>query len=145
MILSMTFQFRLFFMAAAMGIAGGLAYTLMCTACTMICKSRSVKNILDMVFWILYSLVFFLSMLYVNYGEIRPFSIMGIALGMLIYYMIMENTARRAAEFIFGILHKILLLITEIILTPFKLFLFPAKKLLLIIKKACKNAKSMRE
>ncbi len=140
MILSMTFQCRLFLFSVVLGAAGGFIYTLL-TRFNIHGRPGLVKNICDMVFWLMFALIVFLCMLRVNYGEIRPFSILGIGLGMLVYHVLAEEYVRKALAFIFAILAKILGILTEILLTPFKILLFPAKKIIFSIKRLAKSSK----
>ena len=144
MILSMTFQCRLFILSALLGIAGGFAYTFIVSA-AMIWNKRALKHICDIVFWLSYALGIFLVMLRVNYGEIRPFSILGIFIGMVIYYAAFEEYVRRITAFILKTAVKSISTFIEIVLTPFKILLFPFRKLTIYLKKTCKNIKSMRK
>lgn len=142
MILSMTFQCRLFFIALVLGTAGGLVYTLIFST-GFIKKHRTAKNIFHIVFWLVFALVIFLTMLSINYGEIRPFSILGIALGLFIYHLTAEYYVQKAAVFFYKIFMKLLFLLIEIIFTPIKIALFPVKKIFFNAKKLFFNAKKL--
>ncbi len=140
MILSMTFQCRLFFISAALGAAGGFIYTVI--SCTDIYRRRKIiRYALDMIYWLMFAMAVFLCMLCVNRGEIRPFSILGIALGMIIYHMTLDRYMRNILTFIYKIASKLLSTLIEIVLTPIKLLMFPLKKILFNVKKLAKSSK----
>lgn len=143
MILSMTFQCRLFVLAVVLGMTGGFIYTFIPMAAVYL--NRAVKNMCDVLFWLLYAIMVFLVMLRVNNGEVRPFSILGIFLGLVIYHTVFEKYACRIIGIVFKTAVRIISTFMEIVLTPIKILLFPVKKLTFCLKKACKNLKSMRK
>lgn len=129
MILSMNEQFRLFFSAVAMGIAGGLAYGFI-----RIFRLYVVHNIIgiyieDILFWLFYSIFVFLSMLCLNYAEIRPYIFMGIFMGFALYRLLLHKwVIKMLKPFI-----MFLRLLAEIVLTPVMVLFYPLKKFYMII------------
>ena len=45
--------------------------------------NKIIKGIFDIIYWFITSLSLFLTMLRLNSGEVRPFAILGTALGMI--------------------------------------------------------------
>lgn len=131
----MTEQFRLFAISVAAGLGGGFVYGLISIFRRYISHNIIGIYIEDFLFWIIYSVFAFLTMLYFNYGEIRPYIVAGIFLGLIIYALFIH----RFAVFMLSPTIKILRLIAEIILTPVELVLFPFKKIFIISKKYLKN------
>ncbi len=144
MILSMTFQCRLFLLAVAMGIAGGFVYTFIISA-VLLTGKRMLKQICDVLFWLMYALGVFLVMLPVNCGEIRPFSILGIFVGFIIFHGIFGEYVLKITNIVYKACLRIISVLTEIVLTPINILLFPVKKIIFYLKKACKNVKNMRK
>lgn len=131
----MTEQLKLFSIAIATGLVGGFCYGLISIFRQYISHSIIGIYIEDFFFWIVYSIISFLTMLYFNYGEIRPYIVAGIFSGLIIYALFIH----RLTVFMLSPAIKALRLMIEIIFTPFELVLFPFKKIYNILKKHLKN------
>ncbi len=136
MILSMNEQIFLFFVSIAIGIGGGLLYGLICIFRKYIAHNILVIYLEDIFFWSIYSITTFLIMLCLNYGEIRPYILMGIFSGLILYGLFIHKyIIKILSPFIY-----ILRLISEIILTPVMIVVYPFKKIGYFIKKHLKNS-----
>ncbi len=76
----------------------------------------------DLFIWLFMILLVFAALIYTNWGEVRFYVFLGIALGTLVYYLIFSKYLKVIYKFLFNILLKILHILMGIILLPFKLF-----------------------
>lgn len=137
MILSIHEQFFLFFLSILIGVIGGLVYGIIC-----IFRKYIVHNIIgiyieDLLFWCVFAVCFFITMLYFNYADIRPYMFLGLFIGLTLYGILLHKLTIK-------ILHPFIMLLrlfAEIILTPIMLMLFPFFKLFDYFKKLLKNTR----
>lgn len=104
-------------------------------------------NIGDLFVWLLLLVLAFTVLLYINYGEVRLYVFLWMALGLLIYFRFISETARRPIQVLlyiiiksasllwivfripFGFLQRVLIFLANLLsLLLFKL-IFPFKKL----------------
>ncbi|MGN1318155.1 MAG: spore cortex biosynthesis protein YabQ [Lachnospirales bacterium] len=131
MILSMNEQFYLFFSSIAIGIIGGFVYGIIRIFRIYISHSLLGIYIEDILFWLIFAVVFFLTMLCLNYGELRPYIYFGLLIGGFLYRLFIHKLVIKFLNpFVY-----LLRLFAEIILTPFMVVLYPFKKLAIFIKK----------
>ena len=91
-----------------------------------------ITYIQDILFWIVSGLIIiFVIMKYTN-GEIRIYMVLGIILGILIYFLIISKY-----------IMKIFVCILSFLLNIIGKLLFPIKKIYKIIKKSWKNKNNM--
>lgn len=144
MILSFTYQCRLFLLTIALGLLFALIYHIFFVFNKIIMLNKILKGLIDLIYWLLFSLTLFLIMLKLNSGEVRPFAVLGSMLGMIFYYTLFKPFMDRLMYPFFHIIKKLLLLIFTIIITPFRLVLYPIFKilhrLLLFLKKHLKKS-----
>ncbi len=137
MILSMNEQFFLFFASFLMGITGGFLYGLIIIFRRYIAHSIIGIYIEDILYWLIYSSCVFLTLLYLNYADIRVYMFVGIFGGLIIYRIFIHKWIEKLlSPFIF-----LLRLSAEIILTPFMAVLYPIKKFYEYLKKHLKKSR----
>lgn len=106
---------------------------------------RSVKHsnlmvqIEDIIYWVVVALAMFLLMLSQNYGEIRLFSIAGMVIGMVIYFLTLSHIFLKVSVAIINLIKKIICVIFNILATPFRLMAKLASIPLKYIKKCGKK------
>lgn len=130
MILSFTYQCKLFILTICMGLLSAFLYHVFYIFSKTIGLNKILKGIIDLLYWFILSLALFLLMLKLNSGEVRPFSLLGLSLGMIIYYAGIKQVMDRLMYPLFKLIKKLILLILDIILTPIRLILFPINKIL---------------
>ena len=123
-------QFKLFFVAIMLGIIGGLVYGIISIFRKYVIHNIVAVYIEDIIFWVIYALTSFLVMLTLNYGDIRPYIVFGVFIGLIIYVIFIHRLVIKLLSPIITIIR----LFIEIILTPFDIILYPFKKLLLFLK-----------
>jgi len=138
MILSVSFQAKLFLTTIFCGFLTGFFYDLIRIFRLMIKHKKIFIALEDGIYWLLVSVIVFFVMLIESFGEIRIFSIVGVFMGMVFYFLTISPLVLRCAQMIINITKRILLLFLEIILTPFRLLLMifsiPAKKIYHLFK-----------
>lgn len=143
MILSFTYQCKLFLLTIALGLLFALFYHIFYIFAKTIGLNKIIKGIIDLVYWFIFAVTLFLLMLKLNSGEVRPFALLGTALGMIWYYTLFKAIMDRLIQPIFMFIKKLVLLILNIIMTPVRLVLYPINKILrmpvLFFKKHLKN------
>jgi len=123
MILSMSEQTVLFLTTVAAGVVMGFVYDLF----RIIRKSFPHNSLMvqfeDIIYWAAVSFLMFYFMLHRNYGEIRFFSIVGAALGMIIYFFTFSVLIMKVAGAVIDVVQRVLLAVLRILLWPFKVLL----------------------
>lgn len=123
-------QFKLFFVAIMLGIIGGLIYGIISIFRKYVMHNIVAVYIEDIIFWVTYAITSFLVMLTLNYGDIRPYIVFGVFLGLIVYVIFIHSLVIKLLSPIITIIR----LFIEIVFTPFDLVLYPFKKLLLFLK-----------
>lgn len=126
-------QILLFLISIAIGLIGGFIYGIICIFRKHIKHNTVGVYIEDITFWLIYSIFTFLTMLYYNYGEIRPFIFMGVFLGLLVYALLIHRFVEKLSIpiiFVFKSLAKVIISPVMIFCYPFKIFLSYFKKYL---------------
>ena len=138
MILSVSFQAKLFLITIFCGFLTGFFYDVIRIFRLMIKHKKIFIALEDLIYWLLVSFIVFFVMLAESFGEIRLFSIVGVFMGMGFYFLAISPLILRCAQIIMNVIRKIFLLFLEIILTPFRLtlmiFSIPAKKIYCLLK-----------
>lgn len=130
MILSFTYQWKLFLLTIVLGLLSAFIYHIYYILCKTTKINKIIKGLADIVYWFLFALALFLFMLKFNSGEVRPFAVAGSAFGMLIYYTLVKKTMDKLIFPLFDFIKSFLLLILTIITTPFRLILYPIIRIL---------------
>ena len=94
-----------------------------------------ITYIEDIIFWILTGIIILFSMCKFCDGELRGFTIIGIAIGVMIYMLTISRYIIKASVFIINILKKIVCKIISIIIYPFKLIFKPISIICINIRK----------
>ncbi len=143
MILSFSFQCRLFAAAVSMGLLSAFIYHILFALCMVSGAVKPLKGAVDIIYWCLFSLAFFFFMLRADSGEVRPFCIAGSFSGMLMYYILIKEKTDRLLYPLFVIIKKFILFILNIIKAPFYPILCPFyrnfNKFLIFFKKSLQN------
>jgi len=131
MILPMWGQAWLFLSTVLLGAAVGVLYDIFRVLRRVVRHSVAVVQIEDIIFWVTATVFVFYFMLVQNYGEIRPFSLIGITCGAIIYFLTLSKV-------ILFFLSKVIQLALRAISWPFrfiaKLIIPPANKFLRRVK-----------
>lgn len=125
-------QFNTVFIFFLTGICIGLLFDFFRIQRKVLRTCDFITYIQDILFWIVSGLIIiFVIMKYTN-GEIRIYMILGIILGILIYFIIISKY-----------IMKIFVCILSFLLNIIGKLLFPIKKIYKIIKKSWKNKNNM--
>ena len=89
----------------------------------------------DIIFWILTGIIILFSMCKFCDGELRGFTIIGIAIGVILYMLTISTYIIKIAVFIINILKKIIGKTVSIIIYPFKLIFKPISIICINIRK----------
>ena len=135
MILSMSTQAMIFLTTIIIGLIIGFVYDLFRIFRKIIPHTNAVTYLEDALYWIFMAIMVFYVMLNKNSGEIRFFSILGLFLGMITYFFTLSLLFMKVSLLIVGFIKKIIRLVIEIILMPFRLLY----KLLRYPINICKN------
>ena len=125
-------QFNTVFIFFLTGICIGLLFDFFRIQRKVLKTCDFITYIQDILFWIVSGLIIiFVIMKYTN-GEIRIYMVLGIILGILIYFLIISKY-----------IMKIFVCILSFLLNIIGKLLFPIKKIYKIIKKSGKNKNNM--
>lgn len=144
---SLLYQARAFFITIAIGALAGFCYDYY-RVIRRIYRLKTVGTYVgDTLFWLVTTVVVFISLLWGNWGEMRLYVLIGLGTGALLYFRLFSRPASRVIRLKFFILHKVcklfrktLLFLWTAILLPFRLviliFSYPLCLVKLMLKKA---------
>ena len=96
-------------------------------------------NIWDLILWLIFLVLAYSVLLYINYGEVRLYIFMAIALGLLIYFRFLSDFARKPIRVVLFVSLKVLTLLWKIVRIPFlflqRVLMLPANLISLTIFK----------
>ena len=121
MILSMSGQAWLFLATAAAGFVIGFVYDIFRIIRKTVPHRPFAVQIEDTVYWVSVSLLMFYFMLHRNYGEIRFFSIVGVALGMTIYFTSLSVVVLKVSVAVITFFQRVFFTAARIILWPIRM------------------------
>lgn len=128
MILSLNTQAVLFLTTVAIGVSIGFLFDIFRIFRMAIPHSRLMIQLEDTVYWIIAILFAFLVMLHKNYGEIRFFSICGMFLGSLVYFLTVSRLLLLISDRIIAAVKYCIQLLLQILWTPFHLLFLLFRK-----------------
>ena len=121
MILSMTGQAWLFLSAVFVGAAIGLLYDAFRIFRKTARHSGFAVQLEDFFFWIAATGLTFYYMLHRNYGEIRPFYMVGIAIGAVLYFATISRFVLVVFVAVINYLKRVVAVVIGIVLIPIRL------------------------
>lgn len=83
-----------------------------------------VTALSDMLFWILCAIIIFIFFLYTNNGDFRYYTIIGMGLGMLLYYKLLSGILLMGMKWFIYYMGKAIRLIWSILIFPVKGILY---------------------
>ena len=90
-------------------------------------KSAHFTDLCDGLFWTVYACFFIWWIFRINDGELRWFVFSGIILGASAYFVLLSRVVVIMGVFLLGLVKKILLMITEILLFPVRFVIKKAR------------------
>lgn len=139
MILSMSGQASLFLMAALIGVFAGLAYDFFRLLRVIFRHSDIVTHIEDILYWLFVSGAVLYIFLNENYGEVRAFCILGMFLGMLLYFLTLSRLVLAVSKAAAKLLYNVFRVVFSVLTFPAKLFYDILEKPIVYVKKMLKN------
>ena len=118
MLMATTNQAYVFLIAVYVGIMTGLIYDVFRVIRYLSKPDKWITGLIDLTFWIIVIGLSFFVFYYTNYGEVRFYNFVGIALGWLLYAITLSRWIIIALKFIFKMLQKIFLICIKIISWP---------------------------
>jgi spore cortex biosynthesis protein YabQ len=132
MILSMPGQAWLFLVTVGVGGAAAAFYDLFRVLRRVIRHPRWLVHFEDAFYWLAVTVLVFYYMLHRNYGEIRFFALLGMGVGVVLYFVTVSRLVVKISVGIVEYLKKVIAAVVRIILLPLRLLLAfvlpPAKK-----------------
>ena len=125
-------QFNTVFIFFLTGICIGLLFDFFRIQRKVLKTCDFITYIQDILFWIVSGLIIIFVIMKYTKGEIRIYMVLGIILGILIYFLIISKY-----------IMKIFVCILSFLLNIIGKLLFPIKKIYKIIKKSWKNKNNM--
>jgi len=143
MILSMSGQGLLFLSTVAVGAAIGLLYDFFRVFRRVATHSGWAVQLEDFLFWICATVAMFYFMLNRNFGEIRLFSMIGAACGIMLYFATISRVVLKVSVTVINFIKRVITATVRIITLPLR-FIFnciapPAKFFLVKRRKNLHN------
>jgi len=121
MILSMTGQAWLFLSTIVVGAAIGLFYDAFRVLRKTARHNGLAVQLEDLIFWLAATGLTFYYMLHRNYGEIRLFSLVGVAVGALLYFATVSRWVVVVFVTVVNYILRVIAAVVRIILVPVRL------------------------
>jgi len=121
MILSMTGQAWLFLSTVFVGAAIGLFYDAFRVIRKTARHSGLAVTLEDLIFWVAATGLTFYYMLHRNYGEIRFFALIGVAVGLLLYFTTVSRWVVIVFVAVVNYLKRVVVTVVRLILVPVRL------------------------
>ena len=116
MILSMWGQAGTFLATAAAGMVLGILYDCFRILRRVLRHTTAITTIEDAIFWVASTLLMFAFLLNRNFGDIRSFIFMGLALGAILYFFMLSRFFMKFAMAVLKLLKRLVItIITPII------------------------------
>lgn len=115
---SVSHEALVFAVMAAGGVAAGIMFDIMRALRSGFSSGRVLTNIIDTLFWIFAGGVTVYLLVRFNDGILRMYEFLGMFLGGFLYFCTFSMFIKKLFELIFKILHKFIILICKIVLTP---------------------------
>ena len=112
-------EIHIFFTLFYGGLIGGLIYDIY-KSISYSSKSKLIKHLIDILFWIFISFLFFIITVKNNLGQVRGHLLLAFVLGIFIYMKIFSKFIYPLISSVFSLLIKSWGKIINIILYPFK-------------------------
>ena len=120
MILSMSDQAWLFLTTVLAGFVIGIVYDAFRIVRKIVSHRYWMVQLEDILYWLSVSLMMFYFMLHRNYGEIRFFSIAGVALGTVIYFCSLSLVVMKVSVAVIRFFQKVILAVADILFAPIR-------------------------
>jgi spore cortex biosynthesis protein YabQ len=131
MILSMSEQAQFFVLTVLLGAAVGIVYDCFRIIRLAFRHPDFLTQIEDLIYWLVSTLIIFYVILHRNNGEVRIYALLGVLLGMIIYFCTLSRLIMKISVTIINLVKKIIHFLITIVLFPFKLILkllgYPAR------------------
>ena len=119
-----------FLVTVGLGLAMGAVFDFYYVLRSLFRPRKVFIHMGDLFVWLFMIALVFVTLVYVNWGEVRFYVFLGIVLGVSIYYLTLSKYIKIIYEHIIKTVLKVLYIIKSIILFPFKLV---AKGLLYLV------------
>jgi len=117
----MSGQAWLFLSTIIVGAAIGLLYDMFRIFRKTAPHAGIAVQLEDLLFWVVATVLTFYYMLHRNYGEIRPFVMLGVVIGVVLYFITISRFIVRACVAVVNYIIKVVVAAIRIILVPIKL------------------------
>ena len=130
---SLLYQARAFFITIAIGAVVGFCFDYY-RVIRRIYRIKTVGTYVgDTLFWLVTTVIVFISLLWGNWGEMRLYVLIGLGSGALLYFHLFSRPASRVIRIKFFILHKVCELVRKILSFLWAAVLFPFRLVILIL------------
>ncbi|UMZ75281.1 spore cortex biosynthesis protein YabQ [Natranaerofaba carboxydovora] len=99
--------------------------------------NRILSDVLDLLIWLVITVIFIFVLLSSNWGEVRAYVFMGLVMGVLIYYSFFSSFITEGYRNLFSLIKKLFNLILKYIIVALGFFSVPVLFFLKMIKKLC--------
>ena len=138
-------QFHSLVAMVLFGIAMGISFDIYREVRKTFRLKPMATNIWDFLVWLIFIASAYTVLLYTNYGEVRLYIFMGIALGLLVYFRFFSRAARKPIRILLFVLLKVCSVLWTIGRIPLiflqKVLVFPANLLCLAVFKLIAKVK----
>lgn len=118
--LSTSNQAYIFLSTVYAGLIIGFLYDCCRMIRKMIRAGVAVTGILDLLFWSIIGVLSFLVLYYVNDGNVRIYTLLGFAVGWILYLLSLSRIVMKSLNWVYDTLAKLIQWFVKIILWPFK-------------------------
>ena len=114
-------QVQAFLTTIAIGVLMGIVFDVYRLVLSHFRWRRWGRDVGDFIFWLLLTLMVFLLLLYGNWGEVRLYVLLGLGMGLGLYFRLFARLTRKIISILAVLLKRILVIVWMMITFPFKL------------------------
>lgn len=126
-------QFYYFALTILIGLVSGFCYDLYKVTRGTLRLRRIGTALGDVLFWLVLTVVVFFLLLAGNWGEVRLYVLLGLAIGALIYLKLLSRHATILLQLVFGIFNRIWNLLIRALKVTWKLTCLPFRLVYLVV------------
>lgn len=120
MTISVARETMIFLGCAACGMVLGLLFDILRISRRVVKTGNFIVMIEDLLFWLVASFFVFVSIFYLNDGELRWYEFFGIALGSGFYMLAFSPWILKVSVYVLNFFKKLMIWIIKILFAPFK-------------------------
>lgn len=112
-------QFNYFGATILIGLLIGISFDIYREIIFNFKLRKMIVNVFDLVYWLLLTVLVFIILQHINYGEVRIYVFIGLALGSALYFYFLSFFVRKILRKVLSVVIRVTAVVTKIAKMPF--------------------------